>query len=191
MQQASNDSDDDDDQYGPSLPPASTKPISNSPHSTTPSTYIQQKSAKVIGPVLPSNFPHSSKYSSDSDSDSKSSSSSSSDSDSNRRHRKKIKRSHHSHVSDRAEEVSPSMTVTLDKNTRVLGASLPQSDSNMQQDSEGSDDDEVIGPSLGLQASQDDLSAVNEFEARAMKMKQKLTATTTVILLNVLFCVFF
>lgn len=161
MQPPSDDSGD-DDQYGPSLPPVSRKPASSIPQDSTAGK--QPTSTKVIGPVLPSNFTKSSKYSSDSDSDS----SSSSDSDSGHRHRKKLKRSH---LSDKTKDIS------VEKDKRILGPSLPDSDQCIK--GEESDDD-VIGPSLGLQASESDLSAVNEFESRAFKMKQKLTATTSV-----------
>ncbi|KAL4220683.1 GPALPP motifs-containing protein 1 [Mactra antiquata] len=196
---------DSDDSYGPPLPPGLANKKDDTDSSDDqygPPLPKKSKSSDnvTIGPTMPSiKGGNLDKYSSDSDSDS--SSSDSSDSDYDRKKRKK--KSHKSKKSDynrRGSEVSkdskhfigpciPSNSTKYEDNIshRSIGPALPpgsaqysDNDHSRQTNVPGNvddDDDYGIGPSINLQASEQDCSAVAEFEGRSQKMLKKLTST--------------
>lgn len=176
-----------DDQYGPVLP-SSSQERSNQGSNTSSADQKDRlnKGKNVIGPLLPSNLGKTSHYSSDSESDSSSSSDTDSD-DSSTRRRKKLKRSHSGEIGGEQSVIGPVVPSHLRQASstvrhvgeRSIGPVLPSGLAGSGETTVDSESDEdIIGPNVGLQATEEDLSAVKEFESRSQRMKEKLTCSS-------------
>lgn len=191
----------DDDQYGPALPKYSSESHKQSTNKDTigpvlPTTSRSECVKDVVGPVLPTNYDKSTKYnktsrySSDSDTDSTSDCSSESDHSSRKSIKHKPQTSEtERRVKERLHVIGPAMPPDMRESNndihltdkRILGPASTHEEVNSEHISSNSDSDgDEIGPSLGLRATEQDLSAVKEFESRSQRMKEKLTSSSKV-----------